>query len=360
MAGPSWAADITDPAFAGGAKTGDFDNTAAIQAALNANASVWVPPDTFLYNSAIRPVFANSEIFGVARRSTLKKRGSAIDNMIKIENVPGVTIRDLVVDQQSIKGPTIAFVGSTDGRVLGVTGRNSGETAIEFVQDLGSGRSHRGVADLCEWDGVATSPTVNQGGHHFVYGSKADDLRISNSRATGCRQGGVTLAECRRFTVTGNLLNGSQITPGTNYGGIRLVSGNAPTAAGVAVGNVIIGFALGVILHDAVGCLIGNTVIEDTLREGVFGQSHLGGFCHDNEISGVLIRDAGRAAPNSVAGMKLDGTDGSVSHWSINGVSVVNANGGITQGFSETGNTVNNKYTACKINTGTLGITNTA
>jgi parallel beta-helix repeat protein len=246
---------VTDKGAAG---TGLVDDTAAIQAAIDAvelagGGTVLLPLGTFLVSSSLVMDSANVTLAGLGRGSIIKSVTN--DEIVRGDNTSKLVIRDLQIlgDADVLKTLQrgIQWVNVTDSLIQNVYVKNAGYDGILLLSGC--------VGNI-----------------------------VANNRVEGCQDDGINIGGDPTTASTGNIVIGNRVTGCVNTG-IHISDGSSLT---LATGNSISGCNVGIDTHQDAGNIgLGMNRIEANLIDSC-------------TLYGIHIKDSD---DNSVCGNTING-----------------------------------------------------
>lgn len=194
-----YLAGYATPQDYGAAGNGVTDDTAAIQAAINAAGTIYIPAGTYVISAALT-VSANTRLMGAGVNATTIKQTSTAVNGIAGSNISALTIADLLVygpSSGSGIGIALTLTGSTPTSYVclrNVRIRHFGSDGINIADPIVT-RLDNVVADL-------------NGGHGFNLGSSSGgsggtSLSLTACYALGNAEAGYYLNEIQYTNLSG-------------------------------------------------------------------------------------------------------------------------------------------------------------
>jgi len=274
---------------------GVTNDTAAIQAAMNAEPDLYLPAGTYLINSALIFNSGARRVRGAGMRVTTIRLATGTGyNIFDAVSKNDLTVQDLTLDANGAPN-ALGFHNCLRARISGVEFLNSAQSACGLDQAQVGVGSHGGRITGCFFDNV---------GGHAVSISESDNCSVVDNYGQGIGNSGVNLGKSSRCVITNNRFVGIGDTAG--FGGIRLSN----LCIGCTItGNTVQRFSTGYFILGSIYCSItGNSAYDIALR-GILIQATtiLDTNCNYNTVTANTLFDCGQY------GIQIDRTTGSIA-----------------------------------------------
>lgn len=314
---------------------GSTDDTAAIQAAINAASGkiIYLPPGTYIFSADLYFYYDNTHFVGAGIGiTTIKAKSTHTGRGLLIINASGIRVADLTIDMNS--SATANQSGRQAQQAIYIVSTSAGGMTDLIVERVECKNSHDRLIDIVDTQIEAMDVTVRDCYLHdcvdiALCATSTKYLHISNNRIEN-----VTTYEClvvtgsvgnesTNTTIIGNdINNGGQNGIALAYAWRSVISGNrvhdcsnATNSWGIAislgcvdfsvVGNTVTacdgGIAIDIAVsvpetqaYDARGVITGNTISGSTVSHGIYaacarGLIIAGNNCMDNNYDGVAL-----------------------------------------------------------------------
>lgn len=301
-----WAI-ITDPQWAGGAKTDGTNAQPAIAAALaSSNKTVYIPTGTFTLTAALNLV-SGKRITGAGPSSILKASSTVATALLL--GTSGATVSDTVLDNFKLD---MAWVtGQSVTHAVQIT--NGARLTIESLHITGSGGAGILLQGLNANGGTSDCRIANC----FIDGTGLADLSTGFGIQLKDRSYGNVVTGNRLRGIKGGMGIGLNGTAGLGYASYNVITGNSVTMVPSTIGFESIGITAGcnhnTISHNVTeqsydnGLSISgnyNTVIGNVV--GACWNHGIGVAGSGNTIVGNTIRNIGRQDSSQYGGVSID------------------------------------------------------